>query len=182
VAEFRLAIPPAIAAVFRALATVEGTLAVLSPGFNILVESRAFANKLVGERLQPDSLRSAATDELMSLLPVLRRLPRRIDRVTSALEQGRLSVNVRLFADERDRAVITGMLHELLLAFTGTATGVMAVLLLASTGGPRVGAELTLNQLFGYNLLVISALLGLRLLFVVFQSQRRNAGRSEGVR
>ncbi|TDV41706.1 ABC1 kinase family protein [Actinophytocola oryzae] len=177
VAEFRLSIPPAIAAVFRALATVEGTLALLSPGFNILVESRVFANKLVGERLQPESLRRTAVDELMSLLPVLRRLPRRVDRVTSALEQGRLSVNVRLFADERDRAVVAGMLHEVLLAFTGMATGVMAVLLLASTGGPRVGQELTLNQVVGYNLLVISALLGLRLLFVVFRSQRRNTGK-----
>jgi ubiquinone biosynthesis protein len=106
---------------------------------------------------------------------VLRRRPRRIDLVTSALERGRLSVNVRLFADERDRTVVTGMLHEVLLAFTGTATGVMAVLLLASTGGPRVSPDLTLNQLFGYNLLVMSALLGLRLLFVVFRSQRRNA-------
>jgi ubiquinone biosynthesis protein len=179
VAEFRLSIPPAIAAVFRALATVEGTLALLSPGFNILVESRAFANRLVGERLRPDSLRRAAAEELMSLLPVLRRLPRRIDRVTSALEQGRLSVNVRLFADERDRAVVTGMLHEVLLAFTGTATGVMAVLLLTGTGGPRVSPNLTLNQLFGYNLLVVSALLGLRLLFVVFRSQRRNIGKAQ---
>ena len=180
VAEFRLSIPPAIAAVFRALATVEGTLGLLSPGFNVLVESRAFANKLIGERLQPDSLRHTATEELMSLLPVLRRLPRRVDRVTSALEQGRLSVNIRLFADERDRAVVTGMLHELLLAFTGTATGVMAVLLLASTGGPRVSPELTLNQLFGYNLLVVSALLGLRLLFVVFRTQRDLTGKTRG--
>lgn len=72
--------------------------------------------------MRPDSLRGAVTDELMSVLPVLpvlRRLPRRMDRVTSALENGRLSVNVRLFADERDRAVVTGMLHEVLLAFTG---------------------------------------------------------------
>jgi ubiquinone biosynthesis protein len=172
VAEFRLSVPPAIAAVFRALGTVEGTLALLSPGFNILVESRAFANKLIGERMAPDSLRRTATEELLSILPVLRRLPRRVDRLTAALEQGRLSVNVRLFADERDRAVVTGLLHEVLLAFTGAATGVMAVLLLASTGGPKVGPELTLNQLFGYNLLVVSALLGLRLLFVVFRTQR----------
>ncbi|MFI7676290.1 ABC1 kinase family protein [Actinophytocola sp. NPDC049390] len=178
VAEFRLSIPPAIAAVFRALATVEGTLGLLAPGFNILVESRAFANKLIGEQLRPDSLRRTATEELMSLLPVLRRLPRRIDRVTSALEQGRLSLNIRLFADERDRAVVTTMLHELLLAFTGMATGVMAVLLLTSTGGPRVSPELTLNQIFGYNLLVVSALLGLRLLFVVFRAQRKPTGSS----
>ena len=73
------------------------------------------------------------------------------------------------------------MLHELLLAFTGAATGVMAVLLLTSVGGPKVNAEVTLNQLFGYNLLVISALLGLRLLFVVFRSQRRNAGKVEEI-
>lgn len=56
VADFRLSIPPPIAAVFRALATMEGTLALLSPGFNILLESRAFANALVGERMRPDSL------------------------------------------------------------------------------------------------------------------------------
>jgi ubiquinone biosynthesis protein len=179
VAEFRLAVPPPIAAVFRALATVEGTLALISPGFDLLVESRAFATALVGERMRPDSLRGAVTDELMSVLPVLRRLPRRLDRVTSALENGRLSVNVRLFADERDRSVVTGMLHEVLLAFTGAATGLMAVLLLASTGGPRVLPDLTLNQVFGYNLLVISALLGLRLLFVVFRSRgSTRSGRS----
>jgi ubiquinone biosynthesis protein len=53
----------------------------------------------------------------------------------------------------------------------------MAVLLLASSSGPKVSPELTLNQLFGYNLLVISALLGLRLLFVVFRSQRRTLER-----
>ena len=169
VADFRLSIPPPIAAVFRALATMEGTLGLISPAFNLLAESRTFATALVGERLRPESVRAAAADELMALLPVLRRLPRRVDRVTSALEHGRLSVNVRLLADERDRAMVTSMLHEVLLAFTGTATGVMAVLLLASTSGPRVLPDLTLNQMFGYNLLVISALLGLRLLFVVFR-------------
>jgi ubiquinone biosynthesis protein len=173
VADFRLSIPPPIAAVFRALATMEGTLGLLSPGFDILRESLAFATALIGEKMRPDSLRRTATEELLSLLPVLRRLPRRLDRVSAALEQGRLSVNVRLFADEQDRAVVTGMPHELLLAFTGTAAGIMAVLLLASTSGPRIAPEVTLNQVFGYNLLVISALLGLRLLYVVFRSQRR---------
>ncbi|GAB3450853.1 AarF/UbiB family protein [Actinophytocola sediminis] len=181
IADFRLAVPPPIAAVFRALATVEGTLTLISPGFDILASSRTFAAGLIGEKLHPDSVRRTMTSELVALLPVLRRLPRRVDRVTSALEHGRLSVNVRLFADERDRAVVTGLLHELLLAFTGTATGVMAVLLLASTSGPRVTEDLTLHQVFGYNLLVISAMLGLRLLFVVFRAQRGRVAREQGV-
>jgi len=179
VADFRLSVPPPVAAVFRALATVEGTLAALAPGFDVVAESRAFAVEQVGAGLRPDSLRRTAVNEVMALLPVLRRLPRRIDRIGAALEEGRLSVNVRLFSDERDRDVVTGLVHEVLLAFVGAATGLMAVLLLASTSGPKILPELTLHQVFGYNLLVISALVGLRLLFVVF---RRSGQRSRSRR
>ncbi|MEQ0557814.1 AarF/UbiB family protein [Amycolatopsis sp. NEAU-NG30] len=173
VADFRLSVPPPVAAVFRALATVEGTLAALDPGFDIVAESRAFAVEQVGASLRPDSMRRTAVTELTALLPVLRRLPRRMDRIGAALEEGRLSVNVRLFSDERDRDVVTGLVHEVLLAFTGAATGLMAVLLLTGAGGPRILPELTLHQVFGYNLLVISALVGLRLLFVVFRRSGR---------
>src|SRR5215831_9276817 len=42
VADYGLAVPPEIAAVFRALATVEGTLAQLVPGFDIVAEARRF--------------------------------------------------------------------------------------------------------------------------------------------
>ncbi|RZQ65709.1 ABC1 kinase family protein [Amycolatopsis suaedae] len=178
IAEFRLAVPPPVAAVFRALATMEGTLAMLAPGFNIMVESRQFATARVGEKMRPDSAGQVARDELLAMLPVLRGLPRRIDRITGALEQGRLSVNVRLLADERDRGVVTGWLHEVLLAFAGATTGLMAALLLAGSGGPNVLPDLPLNHVFGYNLLVISALVGLRLLFVVFRGQRRQASRT----
>ncbi|WP_116040501.1 ABC1 kinase family protein [Amycolatopsis palatopharyngis] len=175
VAGFRLSVPAPIAAVFRALATMEGTLALLAPGFNIVAESRAFAAAQLGERMRPDSVRRAATDELLAMLPVLRRLPRRIDRIGGALEQGRLSVNVRLFADERDRVLLTGWLHEVLLTFVGAATGLMAVLLLTGAGGPALLPDLSLHQLLGYNLLMVSALVGLRLLFVVFRTQQRRS-------
>jgi ubiquinone biosynthesis protein len=172
VTAYGLAIPPEIAAVFRALATMEGTLAGLAPGFNIVVESRAYASIRFTEQMDPSSLRETATQELMALLPVLRRLPRRIDRIGGALEEGRLSMNVRLFADERDRAVVNNIVHQLLLAFIGATTGIMSVLLLGTTGGPRLIADITLYQVIGWNLLVVSVLIGLRLLFMVFRDQR----------
>ena len=99
VADHGLAIPPEIAAVFRALATMEGTLTQLAPGFDIVTEARRFAAEQLAERFSPDTLRQTAVDELASLLPLLRRLPRRIDRISGALETGRLTVNVRQFAD-----------------------------------------------------------------------------------
>ena len=43
VSRFGLGIPPEIAAVFRALATLEGTLTQLAPGFDIVTEAREYA-------------------------------------------------------------------------------------------------------------------------------------------
>ncbi|MDT7787423.1 MAG: ubiquinone biosynthesis protein [Pseudonocardiales bacterium] len=169
VSRFGLSIPPEIAAVFRALATLEGTLAVLSPGFNIVVESRSFATEQIAERLTPESVKRTMAEELQAVLPMLRRVPRRIDRITGAMEQGRLSMSMRLFADERDRSFLTGLLHQVMLTVLGATAGVMAVLLLGSSGGPQVIPEIGLYQVLGYNLLIVSVLLGLRVVVTVFR-------------
>jgi ubiquinone biosynthesis protein len=169
VSRFGLSIPPEIAAVFRALATLEGTLAVLAPGFNIVVESRSFAAEQISERLTPESVKRTMAEELQAVLPMLRRLPRRIDRITGAMEQGRLSMSMRLFADERDRSFITGLLHQVMLTALGATAGVMAVLLLGASGGPQVVPDIGLYQVFGYNLLIISVLLGLRVVVTVLR-------------
>lgn len=168
VADHGLTIPPEVAAVFRALATLEGTLTQLAPGFDILVEARRFAAAQLG----PAALTRTAGEELLAQLPVLWRLPRRVDRITGALEHGRLNLNVRLLADERDRRVITTLLHQVLLAFLGATTGIMGVLLLGAGGGPVVSSSVSLFELIGYNLLIVSFVLVLRVLFIVFRPER----------
>src|SRR5450631_1058096 len=169
VSDHGLAVPPEIAAVFRALATMEGTLTQLAPGFDIVAEARRFAADYLAEQLRPESLRQAATDELTTLLPVLRRLPRHIDRISASLETGRLAVNVRLLADDRDRGYLTALVHQILLAFLTATSGIMAVLMLGLHGGPQVTASVTLYQFLGYGLLVISAILALRVLVAVLR-------------
>ncbi|MEV4899701.1 hypothetical protein AB0K48_61405 [Nonomuraea sp. NPDC055795] len=109
--------------------------------------------------------------EAAALLPMVRRLPRRIERIASAAEHGRFSVNVRLFADERDRRYLTGLLHQILLTVLGATAGIMAVFLLGTEGGPVSVAALNLGlfDLLGYNLLVIAAILVLRVLVLIFR-------------
>jgi ubiquinone biosynthesis protein len=53
VSDYELAIPPKIAAVFRSLATVEGTTSGLEPGFDIVVETRRFAAGYLAEQFRP---------------------------------------------------------------------------------------------------------------------------------
>jgi ubiquinone biosynthesis protein len=56
----------------------------------------------------------------------------------SALEDGRLTVSVRLLADPADRRYLTGLLHRALLAFLAAAAGIMAVLMIGLHGGPAL--------------------------------------------
>ena len=173
VSEHGLAVPPEIAAVFRALATMEGTLTQLAPGFDIVAEARRFATGQLTAQFSPDVLRKTAADELIALLPALRRLPRRIDRLGGALEAGRLSVNVRLLADPADRRYLTGLLHQVILVALAATSGVMAVLMLGLHGGPAITKTVTLYAFFGYCLLVIAAILALRVLVLVFRPDTR---------
>ncbi|MBO0682070.1 MAG: AarF/ABC1/UbiB kinase family protein [Candidatus Dormibacteraeota bacterium] len=172
ISRYELAVPGDVAAVFRSLATLEGTLSVLAPRFDIVAESRAFASDWIAEELRPESLEGALREEVNTLVPLARRMPRRLDRITSSLEQGRLSGNVRLFADQRDRRFVAGLVHEVLITALAVTSGLMAVLLLGAQGGPVLARGLTLFQLIGYYLLVVSGLLMLRVLLVAFRPSR----------
>ena len=127
----------------------------------------------LGDMLAPASLRDAATDEVLGLLPVLRRLPRRFDRITTSLERGTLTTSVRLLADERDRQFIRNMMGRAVLAFLGAAFGVISVMLIGVHGGPlfRPSAAGTggtsLFHVFGYVGLFFSLVLILRVIIAI---------------
>ena len=170
VAGYGLAVPPEIAAVFRALATMEGTLTQLAPGFDIVTEARRFGGQQLAAQFSPEAVRKSAADELAALAPVLRRFPRRIDRIGGALEDGRLTVSVRLLAHPADRRYLTGLVHRVLLTFLAAAAGLMAVLMIGLHGGPALSKSVSLYSFFGYCLLVIAAILAVRVLVQVFRS------------
>ncbi|MFB8237912.1 ABC1 kinase family protein [Kitasatospora purpeofusca] len=169
----RLTIPNSVAAAFRALATLEGTLTRIAPDFDLMTEAKQFAWAQVTESASPSKLAGRAADELLDLLLIGRRLPRRVDRITSAIEQGRLSVNVRLLGNRHDRGFLQTLVHEVILTALGATTGVMAVILLSTARGPRITSSVSLFEVIGYNLLVVSAILMVRVLFTIFHARRR---------
>ncbi|MET9771530.1 AarF/UbiB family protein [Streptomyces sp. NPDC006415] len=168
-----ITVPPEIAAVFRALATMEGSLDRLVPGFDIVSEARSFAVSRHLHKLRPEALGRTLTEEMLGVIPMLRRLPRRIERIGSAVESGHMVVGVRLFGDPEDRRYIRSLVHEVLLAFLGGVIGLVGVQLLRTGGGPRISEGLGLFEFFGYNLLVISCVLVMRVLFLMVGGPRR---------
>ena len=165
---FELRFPPHVTAVFRALVTLEGTLAQLAPGFRIMDESRLVAAELLHEAMAASSIEQAVRDEVLEQLPILKRLPRRVDQLLTTTERGQLNVQISLFAGEGDRSLIATMAGRALLAFLGATTGVISVMLLGVSGGPRfyLGGGTLLHGL-GYGGLVVSLILMLRVILAV---------------
>jgi ubiquinone biosynthesis protein len=176
VTRHKLTVPPEFAATFRALSTLEGSLTLLAPGFDIVAEAEQFGQARLRDRLGPVPLKEAAAEEIVALLPMLRKLPRRVDRITAAVEGGRLSLNVRLLADERDRHTINGWIQLGVLSLLAASAGIMAVALLALKGGPAMTPSVSLYQFLGYCLLVICSLLSLRVLAAVFRTRTSDSG------
>ncbi|WP_135228814.1 ABC1 kinase family protein [Deinococcus fonticola] len=164
-----LHVPGELSTALRSLAVVQGTLSVLDPEFDLIGEARKIAARQLQDELLPHNLRRTLEQELVTVLPLLRRLPRHVDQVAGMVEEGRLGMNVRLFADRRDRVVVWQIMNQVLLTLLGTVLTLASVLLMTSRGGPQLTQSFTLYQVIGFNVGILSAILIFRVLIVIFK-------------
>ncbi len=168
------AVPPAVAAAFRSLGALEGTLRTLDPQLDLMDAARDAGRDLAGERLQPDRLKADLAEQLTHLLPVLQRIPRRLDALADAAQRGELSVNVRVLADERDRSFVSGLVQQLTVTLLAAAAAIGGILLvLAADRGPEVSEGVALYPLLGATLFLFAFVLAARALAVAFTHHAR---------
>lgn len=166
------AVPPQLAAIFRSLGALEGTLRTINPGLDLMGAARTAGRDLVEERLAPAQVRAGLEEQLAHLLPVLQRLPRRVDALTDAAQDGRLSFNVRLLAHEEDRGFVTDLAQQMTMTVIAAAATLAAVLLILASGGPELGAGVRLFPLMGATLFLFGFVLASRVLAMAFQRSR----------
>lgn len=164
IGEFGFSFYPNVAGAFRSLITLEGTMALLNPLFSLMDESRRFARENTAEFLPVSDytdLRKTATNEFLEQLPIIRRLPRRLDHLGSMLEKGEMSVKIGFFSDKANTSFVTKWISLALLAFVGTAFGGISIGLL-SISDHDTQDELNIVAVFGYAGILISAILLIR--------------------
>jgi len=166
---FGIALAPELTTFFRAFVTLEGSLTTLSPGFLAIDGAQQLAKEWAGEQFSSAALGDLARQEVVSLLPLLRRLPRHVDRIARLVERGRLTSRVSLFSDDHDVRVITMLVNRIVLAFTGGVLGILSVVLLGMSGGPLLSGTTSLFRFFGYIGLFLSMVLILRVLVSVLR-------------
>lgn len=164
-----LSVPPQVAAVFRSLGALEGTLRQIDPGLDLVGASRAAGRDLARDRFAPEALRATLEEELARMLPMLQRLPRRVDALAQSLQRGELSVNVRLLTDARDRSFVTGLIQQLTVTLLAAACAIAGIMLVTSDTGPALAPDLPLYTLLGATLFLFAFVLAARALVLVFR-------------
>ncbi|WP_433664497.1 ABC1 kinase family protein [Nocardia sp. CA-128927] len=157
-------IPGQVAGVFRTLAAVEGTLLLLDPGFELLVAARRVGDDVLAPMLAPDRLALRAKGQVLSVLPVLQRLPGRIDKITADLEAGRFSVGVRVFEHPADRAFVSALAQRLITALFAAACVAAAAVLLVAGNKAELIDGVAVSAVLAAALGLIGAMLGIRTL------------------
>ncbi len=173
---FRL--PPQTSTMFRALATLAGTLEQLSPAYPLIDRVAKLGGEELRERTSPSSVGELVQREWAQLGPLVRRAPRHLDRIATLVEHGGLSARVRLFSDAGDVAVIERLLNRAILAALSLGLGVIAVAMLAIEAGPVLaGTDLRLLEVLGWAGLFGATVLLLRVLLEVLRPPPRDRRR-----
>ncbi|HEX5588468.1 MAG TPA: AarF/UbiB family protein [Acidimicrobiia bacterium] len=162
--DFGITLPAEWSTFFRALIVLEGTLTTIAPNYSVIEAAESIAGQWVRSQVTPGSVQQAVRDEILRTVPMLRRLPRHVDRAFSMLERDGLRVRVSHFADDHDEQVVTRLVNRFVLAFLAGTIGVASVGLIAIEGGPSFSGNTSLLRVLGYFGLFCATVLAMRVI------------------
>ena len=173
--EFGLALDPVVGGALRALATLQSTLGLIDPQLDLLEEATSYGRTLLlppGWPTSPRSVRDEFEAIVPTLLPMLQGLPRRLDRITEAMERNEIVLGVHLFPEERDRRFATRLMASLVVTVAGASAGVIGGLLILAAN-PRLTTDAgRMLQALGIGCVAVALLGLLRALAVALRDLR----------
>ena len=134
--DFGLHFYPAVSVTLRAIVTLDGTLSIIYPEFEIFSEIKDFSNDYLKSSLikpfkEPRATKQYIEEELALLLPNLKKIPRRIDQMIKKAESGKIILHHDIFSDKANAMFITQLFSRFVLLLVGITFGIISVALLA---------------------------------------------------
>ncbi|MDQ6526195.1 AarF/UbiB family protein [Nocardioides sp. LHD-245] len=164
-----IGVPGDVAAAFRTLTSVDAAVTLLDPGSSLLQSARAQLPSLLRRLAEPKRVAAQAASQAGVLAAIARRLPERVEHLTSALGDGTFTVRTRAFGDPEDRAWLRDQVNNGLAAAFGITACILAVVLGRIDGGPQLTDQLSLFGLLGLALGFCGVTLALRVVVRLFQ-------------
>jgi ubiquinone biosynthesis protein len=151
--------PGSMVLLSRTMLTLEGTLKVLDPGFELAPEAeRIVAGDRSAVSGDPEAL---IQHELLRALPALRTMPDHAETLANQLRAGRLSVRTERYAGG-DRAVVEQWVNRLLVLAAGGLGAITSAILLAAGSLARDHDVRTALWVLGFSGLTLAAALLMR--------------------
>ena len=174
--KLQMKLPRSTTTMFRALATLAGTVEQLSPDYPLIDVIADVGGAEFRERMLPGSVSELVQQEWAQLGPLLSRAPRHMDRIATLLEHGRLTTRLRLFTDVHEVRVLERLVNRIVLALLSIGVGAVSVLLLRTEGGPALAAiGVDLYEVLGWIGLALAVILLMRVLLAVLRADEETA-------
>ncbi len=164
----RLALPPDLTLLLRALIIMEGTGRTLDPAFNMVSESRPFVHRLIRRRFEPKAILKDLRSSAQVLLRTASHLPSEIEDFIARIREGRIKVDFNLkhlddMIGEMDR---TG--NRLSMSILVGSLVIGSAMIFASPNGPKFFGLSTIG-LFGF---FVAGFMGFALIVAILRSRR----------
>lgn len=160
-------VPPQLAAAFRALGALEGSLRLVDPGMDLVALGRTAAAPIAAAQLSPASVRATLEEQVVTVLPMVQRLPRQLSTLAEQAQEGTLTLAVRGISDLARDSFVQPLVHQLSLSILAASLGLAGVAMVAIPG-PVLLAGLTIWAYAGLWFLMIAFVLGTRILTGIF--------------
>jgi len=168
--DFGIGLPRSITALFRTLYTLMGSLEVIAPGYDLVGGVGRVSGQAANPLGRNTTIKEFLENELMSLGPVLSRIPGNLDEMSRTLLRGDLRARVSLFSEADDVTVIWNLLNRFVLTIIGSAGLIASALLLTIDAGTQM--QLVTNFVGGIGF-AFSTLLLLRTITQILRRRDR---------
>ena len=169
--EFGMVMPMAVTRMLRALATLQGSVEMLSPNYPMIDAAQHVAKDEMRDALRPENLADDLKREVIHLAPILRRAPHHLDRIAGQIEQGNLAFRVRMFSDEDDIRFVSRLINRAILAFIGATLGVVSVMLIQLPNDYLLTDNVGLLQALGFVGLFAGSILIMRVVLEILRER-----------
>lgn len=166
-----LRVPPAIAAAFRAIGALEGTLRLLTPGVDLVALARERAGTVAAATLSPQALIEEERSQLATALPAMQRLPEQVASVVQRLDRPNLGLRLPFATDTGSERFLNGLVQQVVLAVLAATSAACGTAMALNGGGPLLAPRLPVSTYAGLVLLLFAYVLGSRLVVLAFRGR-----------
>lgn len=162
-------VPPPIAAAFRCLGALEGTLALLSPDLDVVGATREIASSVLRESASPLHSVRSGVEQAALVAPIVERAPAQLSSILGRLDRENLGLSFSPLNEPGARAVAGRFTQVISLSVLTIVAAFSGIAMVLSDVGPHWADGLRMTAYIGMVLLLIAYVIGSRLVIMTLQ-------------